>query len=96
MNHYNKAFEIHVKKVSEALEKLMHFGCAIKGLSITDKGDFIDILPPLTPNIGKHLNGYEVAINGDSQGRHYEFQARICGCTVRWQSNQNTQPTITR
>lgn len=90
MNPHNAAMQGRIQKASKALNQLMSYGCAIKGLTINDLGNVIEILPPLDAKMSKKLQGNEVTITGNSTGRHYHWQARLHGCTVRWQS----QPTL--
>ena len=73
-----------IDQLSAALNQLSKYGCAIVSLCINDNGNNIEILPPLDANVQKKLNGYVITLFGDNDGRHYELQARLNGCNVRW------------
>lgn len=82
-NRHTKQFYSRVVNTSKALQLLDKKGCAIISLSINDRGNTIDILPPPA----NALKGVQTTINNDINGRSYSMLARIHGCNVVWKQD---------
>ncbi|GAB5378999.1 MAG: hypothetical protein Alis3KO_00660 [Aliiglaciecola sp.] len=85
MNRYNTAIMAKCEKLAKALNQLNQYDCAILSMAINENvGASIKILPPRN----QKLKGVQTSIKGDLNGRQYLMQARLHGCTVTWEQEQ--------